>query len=239
MSSESLLKLPSVLLATLGLQLCFTLPGITAEGDEAPILDRWDRFMKIMGRLMRPIKNIIWAVGIAEVVTIITFEIQISPRVSQILAALYLYGSAQNICLTPLSAVGVLFISFGTLVEIQCHRAMKDLFTFELCICKDHSLVKTGPYNIVRHPGYAGLLATYFGMFCWFGARGSWLRESGLLETLPGSVFFATLAIALGGLLLGFLRRMRTEDEALGEVFGLEWEEWAEKVPYSLIPYVY
>lgn len=116
---------------------------------------------------------------------------------------------------------------------------MKDLFTFELCVRIDHSLVKTGPYKIVRHPGYAGLLATYIGMFCWFGARGSWLRESGIVETLAGCAFFATFAIAMVGLLIGFFRRMRIEDEALGEVFGLEWEEWVEKVPYSLIPYVY
>lgn len=56
MSSESLLKLPSVLLATIGLQLCFTLPGVSAQSDKAPVLDRWDRFMKMMGKLMRPIK---------------------------------------------------------------------------------------------------------------------------------------------------------------------------------------
>jgi len=32
---------------------------------------------------------------------------------------------------------------------------MKKFFTFEATIANNHGLVKTGPYAIVRHPGYA------------------------------------------------------------------------------------
>lgn len=152
---------------------------------------------------------------------------------------LFLYGSAQNIYLTPLSAMGILFITFGTLLQVQCHRVMTHLFTFEHAIRIDHNLITTGPYNVVRHPGYAGLLATYIGAFLWYGAQGSWLRESGILETLAGRSFFVAFTVAMMGLLFGLLRRMRTEDEALNEVFGYEWVEWTERVPHSLIPYVY
>jgi protein-S-isoprenylcysteine O-methyltransferase Ste14 len=176
---------------------------------------------------------------IAEIITIIANEITLSPHFTRVLSALFLSGSAQNISLTQLSAVGIIFIAFGTLLAMQCHRVMKHLFTLELSIRIDHNLITTGPYNHVRHPGYASLLAVYIGMFCWFGARGSWLRESGILDTMGGCVFFGALATTMVGLLIALFRRMRVEDEALREVFGYEWVEWAERVPYSLIPYVY
>ena len=39
---------------------------------------------------------------------------------------------------------------------------------------------------------------------------------------------FAMLIVTLG--------RMRHEDQALREEFGKEWEEWAKKVQYFVLP---
>ena len=36
-------------------------------------------------------------------------------------------------------------------------------FTFELTLQKDHKLVTSGPYRIVRHPSYIGIYAFYLG----------------------------------------------------------------------------
>jgi protein-S-isoprenylcysteine O-methyltransferase Ste14 len=38
---------------------------------------------------------------------------------------------------------------------------------------------------------------------------------------------------------VGLLSRIGTEDEALRRVFGAEWEKWAGRVRYKLVPWVY
>ena len=38
------------------------------------------------------------------------------------------------------------------------------MFTFEVGIRKDHRLVQTGPYAILRHPSYTGLLVGIIGI---------------------------------------------------------------------------
>jgi protein-S-isoprenylcysteine O-methyltransferase Ste14 len=65
------------------------------------------------------------------------------------------------------------------------------------------------------------------------------LRESGILHTPLGQAIvvpFPTLALCI---LIGMLRRMQKEDELLKETFGGEWEKWAGRVRWKLIPYVY
>jgi len=38
------------------------------------------------------------------------------------------------------------------------------MFTFEMSIRKEHILVTSGPYGVVRHPGYTGALLAIGGM---------------------------------------------------------------------------
>lgn len=116
---------------------------------------------------------------------------------------------------------------------------MRGFFTFEVSIQKGHKLITTGPYSAVRHPSYAGMSAIYIGMFCWYGSRGSWLRESGVLHTAGGQALFGSLTTALIAVLIGLLKRMSLEDAALKSNFGEAWTKWAREVPYSLIPWVY
>ncbi|KAF9468412.1 hypothetical protein BDZ94DRAFT_1154265, partial [Collybia nuda] len=180
-----------------------------------------------------------WAVGIAEIATVWASNWPTAPGSSQILSRLMLRGNIDDIYLTPLSASGVVLITLGTILRMQCYRAMKRLFTFELSIRGDHKLVTTGPYGVVRHPSYSGLLLIYAGMACWYGSQGSWLRESGILETRGGMVFFGIFGTLLGGALLGLLNRMPAEDEALKKRFGTEWIEYARRVPHFVIPWMY
>lgn len=37
----------------------------------------------------------------------------------------------------------------------------------------------------------------------------------------------------------GLISRMAMEDAALRMTFGREWEDWASRVPYKLIPLIY
>lgn len=84
---------------------------------------------------------------------------------------------------------------------------------------RGHHLVTGGPYRYIRHPGYAAAI----GWFALSGvALGSWI---------------SVLPAAAGGLYL-FLRRLRVEEELLfAELEG--YKEYAQRVPYRLLPGVW
>ncbi|TFK32058.1 hypothetical protein BDQ12DRAFT_693053 [Crucibulum laeve] len=113
------------------------------------------------------------------------------------------------------------------------------LFTFEHSILKEHKLIKTGPYGIVRHLAYFAALGVYVGMFCWFCSRGSWMRESGVLATVPGKVVVYGIAALISSAMVMGLSRMQLGDELLKKEFGDERTEWAQRVRYKWILGVY
>ncbi|KAF9468414.1 hypothetical protein BDZ94DRAFT_1154330, partial [Collybia nuda] len=184
-------------------------------------------------------KCVYWTIGIAEAATIWANNWPSAPRSSQILSNLMIQGSANDLYLTPLSVTGMALITLGTALRVRCYQVMKSLFTFDLSIRESHRLVRTGPYSVVRHPSYSGILMVYIGMVCWFGSRGSWLRESGVLETQGGKRFFGIFGTVMGAIMVGLLGRMSAEDGALRKRFGDEWVAYAHDVPYSIIPHVY
>lgn len=46
------------------------------------------------------------------------------------------------------------------------------------------------------------------------------------------------LVFVMGGITVALVRP-HVEDALLRERFGAEWDEWAKRVPYRLIPYIY
>jgi len=137
-------------------------------------------------------------------------------------------------------ALGGIMIIAGSLIRLVTYRYLGEFFRFEASIQHNHKLVTGGPYSIVRHPGYTGLLISYSGWFLWQFWEGFWVRESGLWDSAQGKL--ATLSYAvimiLGSSYL-VLTRMSNEDEALRKQFGKRWEDWAKKVQYYLLPGIY
>ena len=136
----------------------------------------------------------------------------------------------------------MVFVISAGLLRIQCYRSNRTLgrfFTFEVGIRKGHQLVTIGPYSIVRHPSYTAFLLMYVGMIIWFTSGGGWLRESGVLGTLPGNTVAFGVMVVLSGVSASLCRRVALEDELLKDQFKQEWENWARRVPYALIPCVY
>jgi protein-S-isoprenylcysteine O-methyltransferase Ste14 len=81
----------------------------------------------------------------------------------------------------------------------------------------DHELVQSGPYRLVRHPIYTGLLLAFFGTAI---ARGEWL---------------SLLAVAL--VLVAFLRKIRLEEQWMAEQFPRDYPRYRATVA-ALIPFL-
>ncbi len=76
------------------------------------------------------------------------------------------------------------------------------LFTVNVAIQADHSVVETGLYRFVRHPSYVGLLLTFVGLGVFFA---NWLSLFGLLVPIALAVLNRMLLI-LGGARFGRAR---------------------------------
>ena len=83
---------------------------------------------------------------------------------------------------------------------------------------RGHTLIDTGPYAIMRHPGYAGIMV---------GVLGSGFALNSWWSFVPVALFIA-----------GIFRRLLIEDRFLHE--QLEgYPEYARRVQYRLIPGVW
>ncbi|KIJ66842.1 hypothetical protein HYDPIDRAFT_38294 [Hydnomerulius pinastri MD-312] len=127
----------------------------------------------------------------------------------------------------------------GCIFRLLCYRTLGRFFTFQLSIRKEHTLITTGPYAYVRHPSYTGFIVCYIGVMMMYASPGSWVRESGVLEYLVVRVI-AGMWVAFAGVMVQFFwKRIVDEDRMLKEAFGEEWEKWAGRVRYRLVPGVY
>jgi len=145
----------------------------------------------------------------------------------------------------------------GASIRGACFHTLKRLYTFSHTTLNGHSLVKTGPYSIVRHPGYVGAVLVRGGMICLLISSGGLadaagavsLKSSPLLPWLSDSVggMFSSALRAGLGLFTGYaiseqtwlLSRSWREDETLHEKFGAEWEEYQRNVPSRFIPFIF
>jgi protein-S-isoprenylcysteine O-methyltransferase Ste14 len=84
-------------------------------------------------------------------------------------------------------------------------------------IKKDHELMSSGPYAIVRHPLYAGVLLAMLGTAIFFG------------EVRDFVAFFLTFG--------GWWLKSRTEERFMVEQFGARYLHYQQQVK-ALIPYV-
>ncbi|RDB19865.1 Protein-S-isoprenylcysteine O-methyltransferase B [Hypsizygus marmoreus] len=179
------------------------------------------------------------AAAAAEVAVIIADRFPSSAGAGWVLSVLSKPETVANLHFTPFSVTGMVIIIAATMLRILCYRTLKKFFTFHISLRKDHQLITTGPYSVVRHPSYTALIAVAFGLVGWYGAEGSWVRESGLLDTVAGKVFASAFTVACVANTLGLVQRTVVEDKMLRNVFGKTWDEWAQRVPYRLIPGIY
>ncbi|KAF9269488.1 hypothetical protein L218DRAFT_270827 [Marasmius fiardii PR-910] len=246
----SLVKLPFLLLSTVSLQVGMTPPNAPPPSTEQYLPDKDKRVAHTGEVVLRRILTAGGPVTYFKMMFWITFVLESLTIISSTFGGALVLDHFLLIHRTPdfvtrvtkpthvflLSAVLVII---GGVIRVHCFRILGASFTFELSVQKDHKLITSGLYSVVRHPSYTGAVFSLgFGTLQHL-SRGSWIRESGILDTLWGRsiifVWFGGIAIMAGTLMM----RIKSEEEILHNEFGDQWEKWREDVPYKLLPGLY
>jgi protein-S-isoprenylcysteine O-methyltransferase len=117
----------------------------------------------------------------------------------------------------PLAALGLLIAGFA--LRIWAVVTLGRFFTVDVAVHDDHVLVASGPYRVMRHPSYTGLL----------------LEFAGLGVALGSFASVIVLVIPIGAALL---HRIRVEEAALCSALGATYAAYAAKTK-RLVPGVY
>jgi protein-S-isoprenylcysteine O-methyltransferase Ste14 len=113
--------------------------------------------------------------------------------------------------------LGLFIVAAGLAFAVWARVYLGRNWSATVTIKQDHELVRTGPYGVVRHPIYTGILLALLGTAI---AIGEW----------RGLLAFASIAI-------GFLFKIGTEERFMGEIFGERYARYRAEVP-ALIPFI-
>jgi protein-S-isoprenylcysteine O-methyltransferase Ste14 len=105
----------------------------------------------------------------------------------------------------------------GILFAVWARRHLGSNWSRSVTIKQDHELITSGPYALVRHPIYTGLLTAFFG--------------TAIATTqLRGLIAFALIAISL-------LYKLRLEEQWMRAQFGDTYAAYSRRVA-ALVPFL-
>jgi len=142
--------------------------------------------------------------------------------------------SSNPIHVTPSFIIGVVAVVLGSYIRLDCFKALGQMFTFDLTIHPEHTLVTNRFYAYVRHPAYTGSLLLVGGLTLSHLTKGSWLTECGLLNA-SGSALVVWALWWVWTLCVG-ISRAQAEDRQMRKLFKDEWDAYAANVPWWFFP---
>ncbi|KAG2094021.1 uncharacterized protein F5147DRAFT_820735 [Suillus discolor] len=214
----SLLKIPFILVSAIGIHISLTSPSPSPSSKECVVpsvfefITEWGIKLGCAGLM----KTNTWVISLVEVANILATRLGPSdiPEGISGTRAMQLLRVPHPTPITPAFLVGSIAIALGGALRLYCMSTLGKFWSFNLSVRKEHRLVTSGPYSVVRHPSYTGLLLQSAGMAVAYGSQGSWMRQSGIF-------------------------RPALEDQMLQRALGEEWENWAKEVRYRLVPGIY
>jgi len=117
-----------------------------------------------------------------------------------------------------LAWVGLAFFALGSLLGTWAMRTLSGSYTMRLNVRSEQELVTTGPYGIVRNPGYLGNILALFGVAL-------------ALSSLVG-IFLTLVGVA------GLAIRIRREERMLLAEFGDRFHAYVRRTR-RLVPFLY
>jgi protein-S-isoprenylcysteine O-methyltransferase Ste14 len=118
----------------------------------------------------------------------------------------------------PIAVAGLLVVLIGVAFTIWARFMLGTNWSNNVTVKEDHTLVRTGPYRIARHPIYSGIL---------LGMLGSALQRGGI-RCFIGVLFFA----------LSYWLKSRAEERFMVQNFGEEYLQYRHKVK-ALVPFIF
>jgi protein-S-isoprenylcysteine O-methyltransferase Ste14 len=107
------------------------------------------------------------------------------------------------------AAIGLPLAWAGIAIRITAVTTLGSMFNPLVAIHDDHVVVEHGPYRLVRHPSYAGVLLLWLGIG---------------IATANAAALVAIVALRLAG----YVRRINVEETALAEGLGDAYTRYAQ-----------
>jgi protein-S-isoprenylcysteine O-methyltransferase Ste14 len=114
---------------------------------------------------------------------------------------------------------GILLILLGISWRWYAIRTLGKYFTAAMMIHADQQVVQSGPYKMIRHPSYSGVLLIIIGVGFMIG---NWV----------------SLLLITTGLFIGLLYRMSVEEQELLQHLGQPYKEYMQRTK-RLIPFLF
>jgi protein-S-isoprenylcysteine O-methyltransferase Ste14 len=115
------------------------------------------------------------------------------------------------------AGIGAALTLFGLLFTVWARVHLGKNWSGVITIKEGHELIASGPYSVVRHPIYTGLILAAFGQAV---SEGQWVR-----------------LIAVGIIFAGFWRKLKIEESWMRQQFGSAYETYSQRVS-ALIPFI-
>jgi len=112
----------------------------------------------------------------------------------------------------------ILLIYAGIALRLYSIHVLGAFFTTTVAVAPEQTVIETGPYRLIRHPSYTGLLITLLGLGLSFT---NWL----------------SLLLMMGCALIGLSYRIHVEEKVLQEQLGQRYQEYMRRTK-RLIPSV-
>src|SRR6516164_5489528 len=117
---------------------------------------------------------------------------------------------------SPFAAgIGLVFTAAGLCFAVWARMHLGKYWSGRITLKENHRVIQTGPYALVRHPIYSGLILALFGTAITLG-------------TISAFAGFAFMLISL-------VRKLKIEETWLRYQFGAEYEAYQNRVK-ALIP---
>ncbi|KAJ3557147.1 hypothetical protein NM688_g1629 [Phlebia brevispora] len=126
--------------------------------------------------------------------------------------------------ITSTFITGCIIMYPGSILRYTAYYHLGQFFTFQLAVRKDHKLITSGPYSIVRHPSYTGAIAFMAGIaICQLGPGSLWW-ESGMGKGVTGFIAATLYVATLVYIGVSAVLRTAQEDKILRGQFGEQWD---------------
>jgi protein-S-isoprenylcysteine O-methyltransferase Ste14 len=113
--------------------------------------------------------------------------------------------------------IGLVMLATGLALAVWARRHLGRNWSGIVTVKQDHELIRSGPYALMRHPIYTGLLLAILGTAV---AIGEW----------RSLIAFALITV-------GFVLKFKTEERFMSETFGERYARYRAEVR-ALIPFV-